>query len=201
MNGHLFAQAFVTILVVMDPPGNVPVFLALTREMHDEQRRLAALQATLVVAGVVYAFALFGQEILRLLGISLAALEVSGGLILALVALQLLDPTGSERPLRGGSNVALVPLGTPLLAGPGAIASTMIYVRRAHGAGEIASVLLALLAVVVLVYLALRFAGVVSRVLRDNGITLLSRVVALLLAAIAAQLVATGAQFWARNGV
>jgi multiple antibiotic resistance protein len=150
----------------------------------------------------VYAFALFGQELLRLLGISVAALEVSGGLILALVALQLLDPTGSERrPLRGGSNVALVPLGTPLLAGPGAIAATMIYVRRAHGAGDIVGVLVALLAVLVLVFLALRFADVVSRVLRDNGIVLLSRVVALLLAAIAVQMVATGAQFWARHGV
>jgi multiple antibiotic resistance protein len=199
---HLFAQAFVTILVVMDPPGNVPVFLTLTRDMPADQRRRAASQATAVAAAVVYAFALFGQELLRLLGISVAALEVSGGLILALVALQLLDPTGSERrPLRGGSNVALVPLGTPLLAGPGAIAATMIYVRRAHGAGDIVGVLVALLAVLVLVFLALRFADVVSRVLRDNGIVLLSRVVALLLAAIAVQMVATGAQFWARHGV
>jgi multiple antibiotic resistance protein len=199
---NLFAQTFVTILVVMDPPGNVPVFLALTRELHEAERRRAAAQATVVAAGVVYAFALFGQELLRLLGISVAALEVSGGLLLTLVALQLLDPTGSERrPLRGGPNVALVPLGTPLLAGPGAIAATMIYVRRAHGAGEVAGVLLALLAVLVLVYVALRFAAGVSRVLRDNGIELVSRIVALLLAAIAVQLAATGADFWARHGV
>jgi multiple antibiotic resistance protein len=177
------------------------VFLALTRELNVAQRRRAAAQSTVVAAAVVYAFALFGQEILRLLGISVAALEVSGGLLLMLVALQLLDPTGSERRLRGGPNVALVPLGTPLLAGPGAIAATMIYVRRAHGAGEVAGVLLALLAVLVLVYVTLRFAGVVSKVLRDNGIELLSRIVALLLAAIAVQLVATGADFWARHGV
>jgi multiple antibiotic resistance protein len=97
--------------------------------------------------------------------------------------------------------VAFVPLGTPLLAGPGAIAATMVYVRRAHGVGEVFAVLGALAAVLVLLYLVLRFSGIISRVLRDNGIALVSRIVGLLLAAIAVQLIATGAQFWAVHGV
>jgi len=198
----LFAQAFVTILVVMDPPGNVPVFLALTRGQPRKQRLRSALQATVVAGSVVYAFALFGQEILHLLGISVAALEVSGGLILSLAALELLHPPSAERStLRGSANVALVPLGTPLLAGPGAIAATMVYVRRAHGAGEVAAVLGALGAVLVIVYLALRYADGLGRALRDSGIEVLSRVVGLLLAAIAAQMVATGVQYWVHHGV
>jgi multiple antibiotic resistance protein len=199
----LFAQAFVTILVVMDPPGNVPVFLTLTRGLDRKAQSRSALQATAVAAMVVYAFALFGQEVLHLLGISVAALEVAGGLILVAAALELLHmaPVGRDSLLRSSGNVAFVPLGTPLLAGPGAIAATMVYIRRAHNAAEVAAVLLALLAVLVIIYGALRFAHVLSRALRDNGIELLSRIVGLLLAAIAVQMVATGVQFWIRHGV
>jgi multiple antibiotic resistance protein len=198
----LFSSAFVTILVVMDPVGNVPVFLSLTRDQRPAQQHRASLQATAVAAVVVYSFALFGQEVLHLLGISVAALEVSGGLILIGAALELLRPAApGQGRLAGSANVAFVPLGTPLLAGPGAIAATMVYVRRAHGAGEVFSVLGALAAVLVILYLALRFSGVLSRLLRDNGIELVSRIVGLLLAAIAVQLIATGAQFWAQHGV
>jgi multiple antibiotic resistance protein len=198
----LFASAFVTILVVMDPVGNVPVFLSLTRDQTAAQQHRASLQATAVAAAVVYSFALFGQEVLALLGISVAALEVAGGLVLAAAALELLHPPpAGQGRLPGGANVAFVPLGTPLLAGPGAIAATMVYVRRAHGVGDVFTVLGALAAVLVILYLVLRFSGLLSRVLRDNGVELTSRIVGLLLAAIAVQLVATGAQFWAVHGV
>jgi multiple antibiotic resistance protein len=198
----LFASAFVTILVVMDPVGNVPVFLSLTRDQKPAQQHRASLQATAVAASVVYSFALFGQEVLHLLGISVAALEVAGGLILIGAALELLHPpTSGQGRQPGTANVAFVPLGTPLLAGPGAIAATMVYVRRAHGVGEVFTVLGALAAVLAILYLALRFSGVLSRLLRDNGIELVSRIVGLLLAAIAVQLIATGAQFWAVHGV
>jgi multiple antibiotic resistance protein len=77
----------------------------------------------------------------------------------------------------------------------------MVYIRRAHGVGEFFTVLGALAAVLVILYLVLRFSGVLSRILRDNGVELVSRIVGLLLAAIAVQLIATGAQFWARHGV
>ncbi|HXQ75739.1 MAG TPA: MarC family protein [Acidimicrobiales bacterium] len=198
----LFASAFVTILVVMDPVGNVPVFLSLTRDQRPAQQHRASLQATAVAASVVYGFALFGQEVLHLLGISVAALEVAGGLILGAAALELLHPPAAgQGRLPGTANVAFVPLGTPLLAGPGAIAATMVYVRRAQGVAEVFTVLGALAAVLVILYLALRFSGVLSRLLRDNGIELVSRIVGLLLAAIAVQLIATGAQFWALHGV
>ncbi len=197
-----FLSAFVTILVVMDPVGNVPVFLTLTRDHTTAQQHRASLQAAAVAAAVVFSFALFGQEVLQLLGISVAALEVAGGLILGAAALELLHPPAAgQGRLPGSTNVAFVPLGTPLLAGPGAIAATMVYVRRAHGVGDVFTVLGALATVVVILYLALRFSGLLSRVLRDNGIELVSRIVGLLLAAIAVQLIATGAQFWAIHGV
>jgi multiple antibiotic resistance protein len=198
----LFASAFVTILVVMDPLGNVPIFLSLTRDQKPAQQHRASLVAASVAASVVYGFALFGQEVLHLLGITVAALEVAGGLILLAAALELLHPPPSgQGRLPGSANVAFVPLGTPLLAGPGAIAATMVYIRRAHGVAQVFTVLGALAAVIVILYLVLRFSGLLSRLLRDNGIELVSRIVGLLLAAIAVQLIATGAQFWAVHGV
>lgn len=196
----LFAQALVTILVVTDPVGNVPVFLVLTRDDSAARRRRAALQASLVATGVIYAFALFGQAILHGLGISVASLQVAGGLVLLLTALELLHPPARPGP-RAGGNVAFVPLGTPLLAGPGAVAATMVYVQRARDAPQEAAVLVALLVVMVVVYLALRFANGVGRLLGSNGIDLVSRVVGLLLAAIAVQMTASGAYHWARFGV
>jgi multiple antibiotic resistance protein len=199
---RLFLEALVTILVIMDPAANAPVFLALTADLDPGRRRRAALQATVVAASVILVFALFGQGILALLGISLPALQVAGGLLLVLVALELLRPPVGPAPMaRPGQNVALVPLGTPLLAGPGAIAATMVYMSAADTAVEVVAVVAALLVALAVVYVALRSAARLAGVLKQNGIDLLSRVVGVLLAAIAVQLVASGIQEWVRHGV
>lgn len=203
LDATLFATAFVTVLVIMDPLGNVPVFLSLTRGQTVVQQHRAALLASLVAGGVIGAFALFGQQVLGLLGISLESLQVAGGLLLLVIALELLRPGGGEQHGGGddSSNIALVPLGTPLLAGPGAIAATMLYTRQADGFGGALSVVLALVAVLAVVYLSMRFAPWLGRLLRDNGIDLLSRVMGLLVAAIAVQLVASAVEAWVRSGV
>lgn len=202
LDGELFLQAFVTIVVIMDPIGSTPVFLSLTRGYDTPRRRVAALQAVAVAAGVILTFALFGQGLLEVLGISLPSLQVAGGLLLVLVALELLNPR-EEGHLSAADrqNVALVPLGTPLLAGPGAIATTMVYMRRADDVWGGITVVLALLAALLVVYLALRYASLFGRVLKENGIHILSRIVGLLLAAIAVQLVAAGIEEWVRHGV
>jgi multiple antibiotic resistance protein len=198
----LLGQVFITVLVIMDPLGNVPLFLSLTRRDSEARRRRAALQAVVVAGSVILVFALFGQSILGLLGISLEALQIAGGLLLVLIALDLLRPEhGAEEEAAAGGNIALVPLGTPLLAGPGAIAATMLAMRGADAPGELLSVVLALVAVLVVVYLSMRYASLVGRVLRENGIDLVSRVMGLLVAAIAVQLIASGVQHWVRHGV
>jgi multiple antibiotic resistance protein len=201
----LFFQALVTVLVIMDPFGNVPVFLSLTRNYSEARQRRAAAQASLLAAGVIVVFALFGQGILRVLGISLTSLQVAGGMLLVLVALELLHPAKPDRQEDPGDqevdNIALVPLGTPMLAGPGAIAATMLYMRRAGSLAGALSVVAALLAAVGVVYLFLRYAPLLSRVLKHNGISVLSRVMGLLVAAIAVQLVATAVEQWVRHGV
>ena len=202
LNTTLLLQTFVTVLVIMDPLGNIPIFLTLTKDATRERQRAAALQSVAVAAGVILAFALFGQQILHLLGISIQALQVAGGLLLIGVSLELLRPAGHEQetPLTSG-NVAFVPLGTPLLAGPGAIAATILYMRRAEGIGGGISVVLALLGALAVVYVVMRYSGAIGRLLKTNGIDLMSRVMGLLLAAIAVQLVAGGIASWVANGV
>lgn len=204
MNGafdtHLFAEVFVTLLVIMDPLGNVPIFLSLTQGYGAARRRRLAWESVVVAGAVIAVFALIGKQILEYLGISIAALEVSGGLILLLVSVQLLMGWGRQPDQVGEVNVALVPLGTPLIAGPGAIAATMVFVRQAHGARDALAIAAALACVLVLLWLALRFSSTLLRLLHDSGIHLVTRIAGLLLSAIAIQLMAEGALRFARLG-
>lgn len=128
-----FAQVFVTLLVIMDPLGSVPVFIALTARRSAGACRRLAWQAVAVAGGVIATFALFGQQILEYRGITVPALQGSGGLLLLLVALELLTGRAQTPVEVDDVNVALVRLGTPLIAGPGTIAATIVFVRAAHG--------------------------------------------------------------------
>ena len=186
----LFGSVLVTLLVLMNPMGAVPIFLGLTRSLTYKQRVVSARRASLVALGVIAAFAVFGQQILSYLNISLPALQGAGGLLLLLVALQLLTGQDSGVGSDAGVNVALVPLGTPLLAGPGAIVATMLAVRRADGVGGFIAVAVGLVAALAVVWVSLRFAGQVHRLLRDSGTMLVTRIAGLLLSAIAVQMVA-----------
>jgi multiple antibiotic resistance protein len=187
---EVLASVFVTLLVIMDPPGALPIFLALTKGLTHAQTVAAARRASLVALGVISAFAAFGQQILSYLHISLPALQGAGGLLLLLVALELLTGKESEQHADAGVNVALVPLGTPLLAGPGAIVATMLAVQESDRAAEYAGVAIGLVATLLVVWLALRFAGRVHGVLRESGTVLFTRIAGLLLSAIAVQMLA-----------
>ncbi|HVB05353.1 MAG TPA: MarC family protein [Acidimicrobiales bacterium] len=186
----LFFQVFVTLLVIMDPLGTVPVFLALTAERTSAARRRLAAEAVAVAGGVIAVFALFGQQILDYLGITVPAVQGAGGLLLLLVALELLRGGASEHTEVEEVSIALVPIGTPLIAGPGAIAATIVFVRQAHGVHDAVAIAAALVAVLVVLYVALRFSTVLLKALRPGGIHLLTRIFGLLLSAIAVQLVA-----------
>lgn len=189
-----FLTLFTTLFVIMDPVGNVPVFLALTSKMDRGGRQRASFQATITSFAVIIMFALFGQYILDFLQISVEALRLSGGVLLFLVAMELL--TGKEQTPEvtdsEAVNVALVPLGTPLLAGPGAIVAVMVSVSNTTGsfAGTIA-VGAAIVIMHVVMWLSMRFSSLIADMLGEGGIMLLSRIAGLLLAAIATQMVAT----------
>jgi len=191
VNLKFLGEVYVTLLVIVDPPGMVPVFLALTGTMSARARMKAGTQAVLLALGVIVGFAFAGQTLLDYLHVQLPALRGAGGLLLVLVALQLLTGKTDEPAEQGGtSNVALVPIGTPLLAGPGAIVSTMLFVRRADSTTDYFVVGIGILLVMLTVWLVLRFSGVIVKLLRPAGIEVLTRIAGLLLAAIAVQLIA-----------
>jgi multiple antibiotic resistance protein len=189
----LFAEVFVTLVVIMDPIGTIPMFLALTGGRTARARKRLAWQAVLVAIAVIATFALFGQQILRYLGITVPALQGAGVLLLVLVALELLTGKQDQPEDIPDVNVALVPLGTPLLAGPGAIVATIVFVRRAHGVADATAIAAGIVAVHIVLYLALRFAVVILRIIREGGVLLVTRISGLLLSAIAVQLVADSA--------
>ncbi len=196
---RFFVGVFVTLLVIMDPLGTVPAFLALAGHRSPAQRRRLAWQAVAVAGAVIGLFAVFGQQILAYLGITLSALRGAGGLLLLLVALELLTGRNGEPEAVSEVNVALVPLGTPLIAGPGAIVATIVFSREAHGFTDALAIALALAAVLVLLYLSLRFSIALLRLLRPGGIHLLTRLFGLLLAAIAVQLIAESVRGFVRG--
>jgi multiple antibiotic resistance protein len=190
MNWVLLTEVFVTLFVIMDPVGTIPIFLSLTGGRSAQVARRAAWQAVAVSFGVICTFAFFGQQILEYLHISLPALQCAGGLLLLLVALELLTGKEEGPTATADTNVALVPLGTPLLAGPGAIVATMVFSKKVHGLTEFAAVGLGVILVHVALWLAMRFSLPILRLIRESGVLLVTRIAGLLLSAIAVQMVA-----------
>jgi multiple antibiotic resistance protein len=201
INIGLLSEVFVTLFVIMDPPGTVPLFISLTAGQTKAVRKKAAWQAVLVAFCVIVVFAAFGQQILHNLGITLPALQCAGGLLLLLIALQLLTDTADDPVQQQNVNIAFVPLGTPLLAGPGAIVATMVFVQRADGAvADVVAISVGIVLIHLVLWLVLRFSGVIMRVLGENGVLLVTRIAGLLLSAIAVQLVADAVRAFIEAG-
>jgi multiple antibiotic resistance protein len=188
----LFGSVFVTLFVIMDPPGITPIFLALTSGRATRTQRRMAWQATAVALGVITIFGICGQQILDYLHVSVPALMVAGGLLLLLIALDLLTGKADEPTQTKDVNVALVPLGMPLLAGPGAIVTVILAVQRADTAGQQISVWAAIVAMHAVLWLTMRYSLLIIRLIKDGGVVLVTRLSGMLLSAIAVQQIANG---------
>ena len=183
------AQAFVTLFVILDPPVAAPIFLSLSAGKSLKQQRRLAWQAAAVSLFVIVSFALFGNAILNYLNISLAALQGAGGILLLITGLGLLTGALTDSNSATSQNIALVPLGTPLLAGPGAIVTTMLYVQKADGPDQLSSLALAIIAVHLIIGLTFMFSTKILAVIKESGVDLLARIAGLLLSAIAVEMI------------
>ena len=193
-------QTFVTLFVIMDPPGATPIFLALVADKLPKERRMLAVKAAGVSFLVISIFALFGRFILSYLNVSIAAMQAAGALLLLLISLDLL--TGGKGGGRGdgeNTNIALVPLGTPLLAGPGAIVATMIFVQQVDGPAMALGLIGAVIAVHLAIAGALMASTTIMTVIKDAGVTLVARIAGLLLAAIAVQMLVNAIRVFVAN--
>jgi multiple antibiotic resistance protein len=191
MDFTALGETFLTLVVIMDPVGAVPNFIAMTTRLTPDGRRRAAIRAVVFAGILVLGFALVGRLVLDYLHVSVESLSIAGGMLLLLVALEMLRGMDSA-PSGAEEDVALVPLATPLVAGPGAIATVIVLVEEHGDAGGRAGVLGGIVAALAVVALALLLAQWLARVLPASLISFLTRVFGLLLSAIAVQLVVDG---------
>ena len=195
---ELATKAFITFFVVIDPIGLVPVFLGLAGTRSDAEQTRIARKAILVAGIILFGFALVGGPLLRDMGISLDALRVAGGLLLFRIAVGMVfaqserETPEEQEEARQRQDISVFPLAIPLIAGPGALASVLILSGEAKTAAGYAMVLLMALVVMILAYAFLRASSRLSRVLGRTGVNVITRVLGVLLAALAVQYVADG---------
>ncbi len=198
---ELFASAFITFFVVIDPPGCAPIYASLTSGAVPAQRRAMAIRAIVVSLCILLVFGLFGEKLLGALGISLDAFRIAGGIMLFLIALEMVfEKRQSRREDRAEKildtpeveDVSVFPMALPMIAGPGSIATVMLLMARSDGITQSLVVLGAMLAVLLLTLVSLLAAGPMMRVLGAKIEAVITRLLGVLLAALATQFVVDG---------
>jgi multiple antibiotic resistance protein len=198
---ELFLSAFVTFFVVIDPPGCAPIYAGLTKGASPQQARSMALRATWIATIILLIFALFGQQLLGALHIELNSFRIAGGLMLFFIAFDMVFEKRTQRREERAEKIAatpeiedvsVFPMAMPMLAGPGAIAAVMLLMNEAEGLAQSLEVLAALGAVLVITAAALVAAGPLIRLLGDKVEAVITRLLGVLLAALAAQYVIDG---------
>jgi multiple antibiotic resistance protein len=198
---ELFTTAFITLAVIIDPPGCAPIFASLTSGTDQAHRRKMAIRSTAVAWCILVFFALLGEPLLATLGISLSAFRLAGGIMLFIIALEMVFEKRTERreerakEIEGtpeAEDISVFPMAIPMIAGPGSIASMMLLSARANGTVEGLIVLGAMTAVIVLTLIALLLAGPLMKLIGAKLEAMITRILGVILAALAAQFVLDG---------
>ena len=198
---ELFWSALATFLVIIDPPGCAPIFASLTRGMTPAQRRTMALRSCVIAWAVLMFFALLGKPMLQALGISLASFRIAGGIMLFMIALDMVfERRTKRREERAQSidgtpeaeDISVFPMAIPMISGPGSIASAMLWVSRADGPSQVAIVLSAITVVILVTLACLLAAGTLMRLIGERIEGMITRILGVILAALAAQFVVDG---------
>ena len=182
------AKAAIALFIIVDPFGNIPIFMGLTEKMADNQKKKVYNTATLVGFILLLVFAFTGQEILTIFGLSIYSFEVAGGILLLIIAIRILIAGSMHENIESPESLGAVPIAIPLLVGPGAITTT-IFNLQAYGT---VTTILSVLIVLSLTWVILRFINKIYRFLGKTGSLVIARVMALLIAAIAIQYIMTG---------
>lgn len=198
---ELFTSAFITLAVIIDPPGCAPIFASLTSGTDAAHRRTMAIRSVVVAWFILLFFALLGEPLLRTLGISLSAFRLAGGIMLFMIALDMVFERRTERreerarEIEGtpeAEDISVFPMAIPMIAGPGSIATIMLMNARAEGTGEGLVVLGAMTAVLVVTLLALLAAGPLMKLIGAKLEAMITRILGVILAALAVQFVLDG---------
>jgi len=183
-------KAVISLFIVVDPLGNIPIFISLTDEMSKAERKRTFQRATVTGAVLLFFFALLGQQIFVLFGISMRSFMIAGGILLLLIAVKMLVTGEWERTEGSPESIGVVPMAIPLLVGPGAITTTILNIRIFNLTITILSILIVFFAV----WVILRFIDPIYKLLGKAGSMVISRVMALIMAAIAVEYILNGIQ-------
>ncbi|MBA4047036.1 MAG: MarC family transcriptional regulator [Sphingomonas sp.] len=198
---ELFISALVTFFVVIDPPGCAPIYAGLTAGVPTVHVRAMAVRAVVIAGAILVVFALFGQDILRALGISLDGFRIAGGIMLFLIALDMVFEKRTQRREDRAQkliddedvdDVSVFPMAMPMIAGPGSIASIMLLMSKGTGVERTLVILAALAVILAMTLLALLLAAPLMRILGAKIEAVVTRLLGVLLAALAAQFVIDG---------
>jgi multiple antibiotic resistance protein len=198
---ELFGSALATFLVIIDPPGCAPIFASLTRGATAAQRRSMAIRSSVIAWAVLMFFALLGKPMLHALGINLASFRIAGGIMLFFIALDMVFERRTERREKRAEeiqrtpeveDISVFPMAIPMIAGPGSIASAMLWVSRADMPVQIAVVLAAITVVMLLTLLTLLAAGPLMRLIGEKIEAMITRILGVILAALATQFIVDG---------
>ena len=198
---EFFGSALVTFLVIIDPPGCAPIFASLTRGSSPAHRRAMAVRASLIAWAILMFFGLLGRPMLEALGISLASFRVAGGIMLFMIALDMVFERRTQRresraqSIEGtpeADDISIFPMAIPMIAGPGSIASAMLWVSRVDGSAAVIVVLSAITVVILLTMIALLAAGPIMRLIGEKLEAMITRILGVILAALAAQFIVDG---------
>ena len=190
--------AFTTLFIIIDPMGLAPIFLALTSGITKAQRRAIAIRACLIGAALMLAFLFLGEALLGFIGISMPAFRIAGGVLLFLTALEMLFQKRQARREDNATEVethddpSVFPLAMPLIVGPGAITTIILLAGQANGAADLAAVAAVMFTVLASVFVAFLIAPYLERLLGKTGINILTRLLGMLLAALAVQFILDG---------
>ena len=198
---ELFGSALITFLVIIDPPGCAPIFASLTRGASPVHRRAMAIRSSLIAWAILMFFALLGRPLLHALGISLASFRIAGGIMLFFIAVDMVFERRTERREKRAEaiertpeieDISVFPMAMPMIAGPGSIASAMLWVSRDDDPLHITVVLAAITIVMLLTLATLLAAGPLMRLIGDKVEAAITRILGVILAALAAQFVIDG---------
>lgn len=198
---ELFISSFITFFVVIDPPGCAPIYASLTSSVPERDRRIMAFRAIIVAAIILLVFALFGEQMLGALGISLDSFRIAGGIMLFLIALEMVFEKRTERREDRAQeiieqpeieDVSIFPMAMPMIAGPGSIAAVMLLTSKHDGLENAVTILAALGTVLLLTLIGLIAAGPLMRILGNKVEAVITRVLGVILGALAVQFVIDG---------
>lgn len=201
-NVELFMSAFAVLFVIIDPPGCAPIFATLTQGTSKRHQRVMAFKSVAVASGILFIFAFFGEQIFTALHIDFDALRIAGGIMLFIIALQMVFEQRTEHResraeealelIENPEDISVFPMGIPMIAGPGTIASLLLMMSGSTGVGDQMAILAALSAVLFISLLSFLVAGWLMKIMGKTFTNVLTRVLGFLLAALATQFVIDG---------